>query len=106
MRPINIVFASLVTVALCACGSTYRKEIEGNNTGGVIPAELARGANVQSLANAHCAKWGASARITFSQADTASDTVFVCEQAPAVSPAPAPPAKQPPAKKASTPKVT
>ena len=106
MRPIRIVFVSLATAVLCGCGSTLRKEIEGNNTGGVIPAELARGANAQSLANAHCAKWGASARITFSQADTGSDTVFVCEQAPAMPPAPAPPAKQPPAKKASTPKVT
>jgi hypothetical protein len=101
MRPTSTVIVSLLAVSLCACGSSsWRKEIEGNNTGGVIPAELAKGANVQSLANAHCAKWGATARITFNQAaDTGSDTVFVCEQAPAVSPAPPPPAKQPPAKR-------
>jgi hypothetical protein len=106
MRPTRIVFVSLVAAGLCACGSSFRKEIEGNNTGGVIPAELAKGANVQSLANAHCAKWGASARITFNQADTATDTVFVCERAPAVPPAPPPPdTKQPPAKK-QTPRVT
>ena len=104
MRPTKIVFVSLVAAGLCACGSSFRKEIEGNNTGGVIPAELARGANVQSLANAHCAKWGASARITFNQADTATDTVFVCERAPAVPPPP-PDTKQPPAKK-QTPRVT
>jgi hypothetical protein len=106
MRPIKIAFFLLLAAGVCACGSSLRKEIEGNNTGGIIPAELARGANVQSLANAHCAKWGASARITFSQADTASDAVFVCEKAPAMPPAPPPPdTKQPPAKKAA-PRVT
>jgi hypothetical protein len=102
MRPVRIVFVSLVAAGLCACGSSFRKEIEGNNTGGVIPPELARGANVQSLANAHCAKWGTSARITFNQPDTATDTVFVCESAPAMPPTPAAPApdtKKPPAKK-------
>jgi hypothetical protein len=106
MRPAEIALVSLLAAGVCACGSSLRKEIEGNNTGGVIPAELARGANVQSLANAHCAKWGASARITFNQADTGSDTVFVCERAPAMPPAPPPPdTKQPPAKK-QAPRVT
>jgi hypothetical protein len=80
-----------------------RKEIEGNNTGGVIPAELARGANVQSLASAHCAKWGASARITFSQVETGSDVVFVCERAPV---APPPDVKPPTPAKKPAPRTT
>jgi hypothetical protein len=100
MRPTQIVLVSLLAAGLGACGGNIRKEIEGNNTGGVIPPELARSGNVQTLANAHCAKWGTSARITFTHTDTGGDTVFVCERAPAMPPAPPPPdTKQPPAKK-------
>jgi hypothetical protein len=86
----------IAAAVLGACGGAARKEIEGNNTGGVIPAELARGANAQSLANAHCARWGASARITFNQIETGSDVVFVCDKAPTPPP---PDAKPAPAKK-------
>ena len=99
MQQLRLALLMLAAAALGACGTSVRKEIEGNNTGGVIPAELARGANPQSLASAHCAKWGASARITFSQVETGSDVVFVCEKAPAAppppDPKPVPPAKKP-----------
>jgi hypothetical protein len=89
-----------------ACGTTLRKEIEGNNTGGVIPPALISGGNGQTLANAHCAKWNASARITFSGAEAGGDTVFVCETAAGptmmgtpAAPVQAPAAKQAPAKR-------
>jgi hypothetical protein len=104
---------ALATIALLllgsligACGGITRKEIEGNNTGGVIPAGLVSGGNAQSLANAHCAKWNATARITFSGADSGGDTVFVCETASGPTMMGAPPespaaaaAKQAPAKR-------
>ena len=89
-----------------ACGTTARNQIEGNNTGGVIPPGLISGGNAQAVANAHCAKWNTTARITFSGAEAGGDTVFVCETAagPAMlgapaNPPPAPAAKQAPAKR-------
>jgi hypothetical protein len=82
MRPARATIAFLLLgTVVGACGSFARKEIEGNNTGGVIPAGLVSGGNAQSLANAHCEKWNATARITFSGAESGGDTVFVCETA-------------------------
>jgi hypothetical protein len=95
----------LLGAAVSACGGSLRNEIEGNNTGGVIPPTLVSGGNAQSLANAHCGKWSATARITFSGADAGGDTIFVCETAsgPTMMGAPATPpqapAKQAPAKR-------
>ena len=93
----------MLALSLTACSGWVdtRKEIEGNNTGGVIPRPLlGGGANAQALADAHCAKWGSRARITFAQAEAAGDVVFVCEGwSPGVAPAPAPGTKQPPASK-------
>jgi hypothetical protein len=68
-----------LALALGACGASVRKEIEGNNTGGNIPPALLAGKNAQAIADAHCAKWGTRARITFSGAEAGGDTVFVCE---------------------------
>ena len=107
MRLIRAAFAlSLLSAILGACGAYTRKEIEGNSTGGVIPPALVAGGNTQAAANAHCAKWNTTARITFSGADAGGDTVFVCETAagPAVLGTPAnavtpPAAKQAPAKR-------
>jgi hypothetical protein len=65
-------------VGACGAGS-LRNKIEGNNTGGVIPPSLISGGNAQTLASEHCAKWNATARITFSGAEAGGDTVFVCE---------------------------
>ncbi|MEX2128668.1 MAG: hypothetical protein WD871_10560 [Xanthobacteraceae bacterium] len=80
-RPILFV---LVAAALGACTTVTRNEIEGNNTGGVIPGPMIKGGNVASLAGAHCAKYGTNARITFEATQTGGDVVFVCE-APALS---------------------
>jgi len=83
MRAIQPAILILTIGALAgACGGGYvRKEIEGNNTGGVIPPALATGSNAQAVADAHCGKWNTRARITFSGADAGGDTVFVCETA-------------------------
>jgi hypothetical protein len=102
-RPVVFV---LFAVALGACGGGfYREEIQGNNTGGIIPASLVKGGNAQALASAHCAKYGLRAKITFSQADTGGEVVFICEggmtmQAPAAPAAPPPDSSALPATKA------
>ncbi len=87
-----ITFVTVAGMTVAACGGNYaRKEIEGNNTGGVIPPAAAAGQSVQVLADGHCAKYGTRARITFSGAEAGGDTVFICETpaGPAVfSPAP------------------
>jgi hypothetical protein len=102
IKTFSLVF--LIGAAVAACGGALRKEIEGNNTGGVIPPNLISGGNAQSLANAHCAKWGATARVTFSGADAGGDTIFVCETASGptmmgTTQAPAPAQKQAPVKR-------
>lgn len=105
MRLIRAALALLlISTVIVACGGYVRKEIEGNNTGGVIPPALVAGGNSQALANAHCAKWNTTARITFSGVEAGGDTVFVCESAagPAVmgvQPSPPPATNQAPAKR-------
>ncbi len=111
MRAIrNAALLSLAAILLASCGGSLstRKDIEGNNTGGVIPPALSKGKDAQGLADAHCAKYGHRARITFSGAEAGGDVVFVCETAlgpammttqPATPPPPAAPAKQTPAKR-------
>jgi hypothetical protein len=107
MRFFRATFVLLLFSAVVgACGGYVRKEIEGNSTGGVIPPALVASGNTQAAANAHCAKWNTTARITFSGAEAGGDTVFVCETAagPAVLGTPAnavtpPAAKQAPAKR-------
>ena len=106
----NAALISLTAILLASCGGSLstRKDIEGNNTGGVIPPALSKGKNAQGLADAHCAKYGHRARITFSGAEAGGDVVFVCETAsgpammatqPPAAAAPAASAKQTPAKR-------
>ena len=98
MRLFLPALAIVSLAALTGCSAMmmdYRKEIEGNNTGGVIPPAALAGKDAQTLANAHCAKWNSTAKITFSGADAGNEVVFVCQapwhQAPAASQqAPAP----------------
>jgi hypothetical protein len=91
-----LALASFTVLTGCsAMMSDYRKELEGNNTGGVIPPPALVGKDAQTLANAHCAKWNSTAKITFSGADAGGEVVFICQapwhQAPAASQqAPAP----------------
>ncbi len=78
-----------LSAALAGCANLNQAPdtIVGNNTGGVIPPKMAATQNVESLAAAHCQKWGSVARITFSAAQTGGEAVFVCEK-PGQSPAP------------------
>jgi len=92
----NVVLMTLAAVILASCGSggfTTRRDIEGNNTGGVIPPAAAKDKDPQQLADAHCSKWGNKGRITFRGAEAGGDVVFVCENAAG----PAMMATQPPA---------
>jgi hypothetical protein len=91
----NAALMTIVAVFLASCGGgwTARRDIEGNNTGGVIPPAAAKGKYPQQLADAHCSKWGNKGRITFSGAEAGGDVVFVCETATG----PAMMATQPPA---------
>lgn len=85
-------------LSLLGCAGMYEEkaEITGNNTGGVIPAKMAASQNAESLAAAHCAKYGATARVTFPSSQTGGEAVFVCEKGgqpsmlPASKSAPAP----------------
>lgn len=86
MYRVRILLLLCAAGVLSACAASPRNEIEGNNTGGIIPPAAARGRDVQTLANAHCAKYGATARITFGQAEAGGDTVFVCEAGPVAAP--------------------
>jgi len=82
MSPFSAILLVSGTLAIAGCTaimSDYRKEIEGNNTGGVIPPAALAGKDAQTLANAHCAKWNSSAKITFSGADAGGEVVFVCD---------------------------
>jgi putative hemolysin len=79
MQPVSRIVLIVMAAALGACGTApASKEITGNNTGGTIPPLLAQGADVQSLANAHCARWGGTARITFNEVAQGGEVVFVC----------------------------
>ncbi len=99
-RPVMFV---LLASALSACsGSLWgaKEEIIGNSSGGYVPPTLVKG-DVQATANAFCAKYGRTARITFTQEQAAGDVIFVCVNVatagpgPTVIPAPpTPPAPQ------------
>ena len=92
IRSIAVVSCAAVLGA-CEGGVLYRENIQGNSTGGIIPASLIKGDNAQSLANAHCAQWyNNTAKITYKPTESSGNTVFICEPpAPAKPPATAQP---------------
>jgi hypothetical protein len=100
----TIAIALLVAPALAGCSSGtvtgldwWRKvEIEGNSTGGVIPAQLVKSeAQVQADADKWCERWGRVAKITFNSGQSGASVVFICEDRapPPPPPPPAPPSK-------------
>lgn len=93
MAASKVMQAFFFAAALAACSSDSAfyepaPTITGNNTGGVIPAKMAATQNVDSLAAAHCAKYGAAARVTFPASQTGGEAVFICEKGgqPAMNP--------------------
>jgi hypothetical protein len=103
-RPVIFV---LLASAVSACGGslwTAKEEIIGNSSGGYIPASLVKG-DAQGTANAFCATYRRTARITFTQEQAGGEVVFVCVETATPGPTviPAPPAptpapKRPPAR--------
>ncbi|HXL68512.1 MAG TPA: hypothetical protein VN930_07100 [Xanthobacteraceae bacterium] len=102
----RLVIALVCAPALAGCSSdTFtgldwwkRAEIEGNSTGGVIPAQLVRG-DVQAAADRWCDKYGRVAKITFNSGQQDASVVFVCVDKGAAAPPPPPPETPPPAAK-------
>jgi hypothetical protein len=104
-----VIFVLLSASAVSACGGslwTAKEEIIGNSTGGYIPASLVKG-DAQGTANAFCATYRRTARITFTQEQAGGEVVFVCVDAAAPAsgptvipapPAPTPAPKRPPAR--------
>jgi hypothetical protein len=60
---------------------------------------MIKGGNAPGLAAAHCAKYGATARVTFEPSQAGGDVVFVCDTPATAGPLPADkgaPGRQPP----------
>jgi hypothetical protein len=67
-------------------------EIDGNQTGGIIPYELARRGNGQAQADKFCGQYNRPAKITFDAVASGGTIVFICVDPKAVE---APPPEQP-----------
>jgi hypothetical protein len=98
----TLAIALLCAPALAGCSSGTvtgldfwkRVEIEGNSTGGVIPAALAKG-DVQAAADKWCDKYDRVAKITFNSGQAGASVVFICIDKGA-NPPPPPEADTPP----------
>ena len=93
---VGVVVLVAWAAALGACTSN-RVDIEGNETGG-FATRTANEAEVLNKANAHCVKWGRSAKITYMPPEIGNNVVFICETpvSPAALPPSAPAPKRPP----------
>jgi len=72
------------------------KAINGNNTGGIVPATVTSETEQNEMARAHCTQYSKQMRVTARPADTGGKLIFVCE-APGTAPPPgaAPPQSDP-----------
>ncbi len=82
---------------LCACNSftfytSSNKAINGNSTGGIVPATVTDENDQVRDATAHCQQYNKQLRVTARPQDTGGKLIFVCE-APGT---PLPPAAAPP----------
>jgi hypothetical protein len=59
--------------------SSTSKEINGNNTGGIVPATVTSEAEQTAAAQAHCAKYNSQMRVTTRPTEAGGKMVFVCE---------------------------
>ena len=64
-------------LALAACASDSSK-IQGNETGGIVPAIVRGEADAAAAAAEHCRQYNRTARVTAKGADAGGATVFVC----------------------------
>jgi hypothetical protein len=76
----------LIAVAGIASGCTASgfswtssKAINGNNTGGIVPAAVANENEQMEMARVHCAQYSKQMRVTARPSETAGRLIFVCE---------------------------
>ncbi len=84
--------AALMGAAMGGCSSftfytNTSKDINGNNTGGIVPATVTSEQEQVAAAQAHCAKYNGQMRVTARPSETGGKLVFVCE-APGTPPPP------------------
>ena len=69
--------AGLWALAGCALGGDSSK-IQGNETGGIVPAVVRNEADAAAAAAEFCKQYGRTPRITAKGPDAGGATVFVC----------------------------
>lgn len=74
----------LIAALLGGCNSfsfytSTSKEINGNNTGGIVPSTVTSEQEQVAAAQAHCAKYQSQMRITARPSETGGRLIFVCE---------------------------
>ena len=70
----TVMAAALAVLAGCADSS----KIQGNETGGIVPAIIKSDADAAAAAQDYCKAYGRTARITAKGADAGGSTVFIC----------------------------
>jgi hypothetical protein len=86
---IVLIAAAGIVSGCTASGFTWtsNKAINGNNTGGIVPAAVTSETEQTEMARAHCAQYSKQMRITAFPKDTGGRLIFVCE-APGTPPPP------------------
>jgi hypothetical protein len=86
---IVLIAAAGLASGCTASGFTWPsiKAINGNNTGGIVPAAVTSETEQTEMARQHCAQYSKQMRITAFPKDTGGRLIFVCE-APGTPPPP------------------
>jgi hypothetical protein len=69
-----LIAAALAGLAGCADSS----KIQGNETGGVVPAIIQNNADAAAAAQDYCRQYNRTAKITAQGSDAGGTTIFVC----------------------------
>jgi hypothetical protein len=69
-----VIAAALAVLAGCADSN----KIQGNETGGIVPAVIKSNADAGAAAQDFCKAYGRTARVTAQGSDAGGTTVFVC----------------------------
>lgn len=76
---LGLIAALLGGCASFSFWSNTSKEINGNNTGGIVPATVTSEQEQVAAAQAHCATYSSQMRVTARPSETGGKLVFVCE---------------------------
>jgi hypothetical protein len=89
LRIALVAFAGLAAAGCTASGFSWTssKAINGNNTGGIVPAAVTDENEQMQMARAHCAQYSKQMRVTARPSETSGKLIFVCE-APGTPPPP------------------